>query len=200
MIIFNGMKCIMKNTKSSFIILFVLAFLITACGKEANIRDKKIYYWRSHPDSPNADLQLDLVLKEYPSNLKTIYVENIILTFNNGWAPQEKYLNDLFDFQAGNPKRYAFHLNGYTTQYLSQGVPTTAVFGYFKEGIFLNVDEWIRQDSCPLKKIQLQGLSADVKVELPDTLDIPFPCKLEYIKKCRVYDPWIGGCREWEVP
>lgn len=187
----------MKISKSFSTVMFLLAFLTTACGEAVNIRDKQIYYWRNSPNSLNADLQIDLILKEYPSDLKTIYVENIIFTSQPGWLAPENYLNNPFAFQAGNPKRFAFHLNGYTTQFVSQGIPTTAVFGYLGADLLLNVDEWIQRDACPFKKIQLQGLSADVEVALPATLDIQFPCDLDRIKHCLRHDDFFGDCTEW---
>jgi hypothetical protein len=181
----------MKIIRVQLAIMLMLVFLTTACAEDVNIRVKNITYFRSEVDSPNAFLVISLMLKEFPSDLKTIYAENIIFTFKNGWEPHEKYLNGPFAIQTGNPKRFAFNKAGYTTQYQSW------FFDYSKPDAFLNVDEWIKRDSCPFEKIQLQGLSANVAVALPDTLDISFPCNLDSIKICLAHDDFFGGCTKW---
>jgi hypothetical protein len=184
----------MKITRTQLAFILLLAFWTTACAEDVNIKVKKISYFRGEVDSPNAFLIISLMLKEFPSDLKTIYAENIIFTFKGGWDPHEMYLFDPFALQTRNPKRFAFNKDGYTSQYQDW------FFMYMEPDAFLNVDEWIKRDSCPFEKIQLQGLSANVEVALPDKLDISFPCNLDSIKICLAYDDFFGGCTKWAVP
>ena len=173
----------MKTTKALLAIVLVFSFLTTACAEDVNIKDKKLVYVRSKVDSPNALIAIWFVLKELPSDVKTIYVENIVFTYKSGWTPPEKYLSPAFDIQTGNPHRFAFY-----RVYSDEVWFTTSVLD-----ALLNVDEWIERNSCPFRKIQLQGFSASAPVALPDKLDISFRCNLDFIKECPRND-FSGGC------
>jgi len=175
----------MKITKALLAVMLFLVFLNSACDNDINIKQKSIAYYRHDKNISNTFINIKLKLNDFPRNITTIYVENIVFTFKNGWAPPEKYLSGVFNNQIGNPKRFIFHRPNFDT---------VDWFDLYVQNAMLNVDEWIKRGSCPFEKIQLQGISADAEVRLPEKLEISFPCDLDAVRICLGWDDFLGQC------
>ena len=89
------------------------------------------------------------------------------------------YKSSDFDFYLGDTTRFAF-----------ERVGTTNIFSLTRENALLKVDDWIQYGTCPYKKIQLSGFVEldNGEFQLPNVLEIPFPCTLEALNSPPVSD------------